>query len=437
MKSRSLWNIVLLLTGIAVVSACSTGSFNAATKAKKDKGSQSGGDPMGADGSKSSGGQKGGADIEVDRPALPNGAIDANGNGIPDGAEDGNGNGIPDGAEDNNGNGIPDGNEGSSGGGGNGGANGGSGGSGNGGGADAGSGGNGNGGGADGGAGGGSGGGGVIGGGGNNPPDIFNPNTPNTTPVPEACNPQDILILDFKSGWWAGDGSDAYTAKIQAELQNACPGKPSTVEYYHILKENAPAKFYAKADFPYTQVWIFAGTLEYKYDIPLDHPGLVEVASKIREKKPNLVFTSGFGCVDHANRLAQLILGITPFATYNRHKEVLHIESGKTVKAVISRMVTQATGLLFTGIISPMPDAIDADNKKAYSDELLTFAGSKPIGQCTLKNGSTLNCVGMLNTGTHKVVFDSGWQRLYATYLAGENTAVNRYLQNIVRTLAK
>lgn len=264
MKFARICHFFLLLS-VILIAACSQGTFSASTK--------KGGGPQKAGG----GGNAtipGNADIGIDAPTLPNGAIDANGNGIPDGAEDQNGNGIPDGAEDANGNGIPDGNEGGSGGST-----------------------------PSGGSGSGSGGG-IPNGGGDSsaPPSIFDPNTPPNTSVPTDCNAQDILILDFKSGWWAGDGGDMYTAKIQAELQSACPGKTSTVEYYHILKENAPARFYAKDDFPYTQVWIFSGTLEYKYDIPLDHPGLIEVASKIREKKPNLLFSAGFGCVDQAQR---------------------------------------------------------------------------------------------------------------------------------------
>lgn len=401
MKFARICHLFLLLS-VILIAACSKGTFSASNKGKTPETQQGG-----------SGAVPGSADIDIDAPALPNGAIDANGNGIPDGAEDNNGNGIPDGAEDNNGNGIPDGNEGGSG---NGSSNNGG----------DGAGGNGS-----------SNGGSGSGGSGGSGTDIFTPGTPTTTSIPTECNPQHILILDFKSGWWAGDGGDMYTKVIQAQLEQACPGKPSTLEYYHILKENAPARFYAKDDFPYTQVWIFSGTLEYKYDIPLDHPGLLEVANKIREKKPNLVFSAGFGCVDHSNRLAQLILGLTPFATPERHDKILHIKGDKPVDAVFSRMISQATGLLFTGITSPMPDAIDADEKKAYSDELLKFTGIKSIGTCKLKDNRTTDCVAMFSTINHKVVFDSGWQRLYASYVSGEETNVNRYLVNIVRVLAK
>src|SRR6185312_7796052 len=46
---------------------------------------------------------------------------------------------------------------------------------------------------------------------------------------------QTILILDFKSGWWAGDGGNFFQ-KITNSLQGTCT-QQVTIEYHHIVTD--------------------------------------------------------------------------------------------------------------------------------------------------------------------------------------------------------
>lgn len=130
------------------------------------------------------------------------------------------------------------------------------------------------------------------------------------------------------------------------------------------------------------------------------------------------------------------MLGLTPFATSNRNKDIIHIKDGGTVESVLSRMVNQATGSLFTGITATMPDAIAADGEEVYSDELWKIRTTKPIATCKDKSGKVVDCVSLLEQGPYRVAFDSGMQRFYAAYLPGEDGPVCQYLANIVRLLA-
>lgn len=259
-------------------------------------------------------------------------------------------------------------------------------------------------------------------------------NIPNN-PLPTDCQPQKMLILDFKSGWWSGDGGSTFSKLIKGELTAVCPKGESTVEYHHILKTNTPAKFYNDAVFDYTQVWILSGSTADNLDIDPNHPGLADVITQIKAKKSKLFLGAGFGSIDHSNKVGSGVFGITPFATAHKTGDILNIKSNGSNVSIINRTTPIGTGNIFTGVVGSIPDAIRANPVDAYSDELLMVNGLTVLAKCTLKGGSQANCVGVARINDINVVFDSGLQRFYAAYLAGEE-GVKQYLRNIARALS-
>lgn len=259
-------------------------------------------------------------------------------------------------------------------------------------------------------------------------------NIPNN-PLPTDCQPQKMLILDFKSGWWSGDGGTTFSNLIKGELTTFCPKGESSVEYHHILKTNTPAKFYNNAAFDYTQVWILSGSTADNLDIDPNHPGLADVIAQINAKKTKLFLGAGFGSIDHSNKVATGVLGVTPFATAHKTGDILNIKQNGSNVSIINRTTPIATGNIFTNVTGSIPDAIKASSTSAYSDELLMVSGLTVLSKCTLKGGSQANCVGVARINDINVVFDSGLQRFYAAYLSGEE-GVKQYLRNIARALA-
>ncbi len=434
---------------VGLLTACGGNTFADSDAKAKRRGADAGansGDLNGADGSGTSNGNGSGADGSNanGKPGSGSGSAASDsifGSGVGSASSGGAGNG---GSGGSGSGGIGDGGSGGSGSGGIG--NGGSGGSGSGGTGNGGSGGSGTGGTGNGGSGGnGTGGTGPGGGGGsgntgstnNNGGGGGSNNIPNN-PLPTDCQPQKILILDFKSGWWAGDGGSTFSNLVKGEITTACPKGESSVEYHHILKTKTPSVFYNDASFGYTQVWVLSGSTADNLDIDPNHPGLLDVTAKIKAKKPRLFLGAGFGSIDHSNKVTMDVFGFNAFATGFKSDDILTIAHNGTNVSIINRATPFGQGNLFTGVGGSIPDAIRASGSggtDAYSDELMSFNGLTVLSKCTMKSNVQASCIGVARIDSINIVFDSGLQRFYAAYVSGEE-GVKQYLRNIVRALS-
>src|SRR5207249_2009387 len=112
-----------------------------------------------------------------------------------------------------------------------------------------------------------------------------NPNPTSFVPPTElgcASRKQDILALDFRSGWWAGGGGGAYSGIVLPKVVESCP--KTAIDYHHfetsthvkcvytegsggscqnlaaaVNVSDIRASFVHQSVNDYTQIWILSG----------------------------------------------------------------------------------------------------------------------------------------------------------------------------------
>lgn len=277
------------------------------------------------------------------------------------------------------------------------------------------------------------------------PSDIFTGDT-NSTP-PTDCSDEQILVIDLKSGWWAGDGGETFQSFVRDEIEKrSCSGNLIGVEYHHILMASpelkAGSKFYKKDFKTYTQVWLLSGALADSMDIRLNEPNFQDFLQQIKTHKPRLFIGAGFGSADHANELARQILwGTEIFDVEVAHGEILAVRSDNVF--VQSYATALATGNLFSGVSGPIADVVKVGRggnmdpaKTAGADEILPLEGVTSLAQCvTVDQNRTVPCVGVAAYNGFNIVLDSGLARFYAIQTGHEPT--KQYFRNIVRALSR
>lgn len=264
--------------------------------------------------------------------------------------------------------------------------------------------------------------------------------------VPTDCSNEQILIIDLKSGWWAGDGGQTFQTFVRDEIEKrSCEGGVVSVEYHHILQNSkelqAGAKFYNKDFKTYTQVWLLSGSLEDDLDIRLEESNFQEFLQQIKTNKPRLFVGAGFGSSDHANELSRKVLwGQDLFKVEIKHGEILTVSTNNvTVQSYATPLVT---GNLFSGITSPIVDQVKVggfmagNDTIAGADELLKLSGVTALANCvSVDYKRTIPCVGVAAYGGFNMVLDSGLPRFYSIQTGHEPT--KQYFRNIVRALSK
>lgn len=255
-------------------------------------------------------------------------------------------------------------------------------------------------------------------------------------PLPTNCKAQQLLILDLKSGWWAGDGGVFFQDVISRELKLACPEGSPTVEYHHITNMTMPAQFYDKDFSVYTQVWLLSGSSKDIEDIDLATPELLDVFDKIKKFKPRVFLGAGFGSVDHANVLARALFNADAFATENNTGGVVSVMSPSDV-VVQTRMTPGNSSALFAGVTADLPDQLSIGSQIVSTDEILAHVpGLTVAAQCHTFSGRSVPCVATAEAAGVELVLESGLQRFYALYDTKE-THLSTYFRNILRWLSR
>ncbi len=283
-----------------------------------------------------------------------------------------------------------------------------------------------------------------AGGSGNTGP-IFDGNT-GATP-PKDCSNEQILIIDLKSGWWAGDGGSTFQQFVRDEIEkNSCEGGVVSVEYHHILmmdpRLKPGKKFYDKDFKTYTQVWLLSGSLEDAADIRIEEANFQEFIQQVKTHKPGLFLGAGFGSSDHSNELSRKILwGSDIFKVEIKHGDILTVKQNNV--KIVSYAKQLVTGNLFAGLSGAIVDVVkvggeDAWNpeKTAGADEIIKLSGVTPLATCvTVDQSRTVPCVAVAKYNSFNMVLDSGMPRFYSIQAGNEPT--KQYFRNIVRALSK
>lgn len=269
--------------------------------------------------------------------------------------------------------------------------------------------------------------------------------------LPTDCGDQNVLILDFKSGWWEGDGGNTFREIILDEIKShACPGSLAGVEYHHIVQHNIPARFHDGDFTQYTQVWILSGSLADAADIPLETPQFLGLLDAIIAHKPRLFLGAGFGSVDHVNEVTKRIWGRDGFHADHKTGEIVTVNRNGSNVRVRSHISPDVSGNLFEGVHGAIVDHVEVGGIYAGTDELLSdLPGLATLATCMTPPviadddifrsprsvpQRVVGCIGIGSYDGFAFVADAGLQRFYGLYTGEE--ATKTYLRNIFRALS-
>jgi hypothetical protein len=291
-----------------------------------------------------------------------------------------------------------------------------------------------------------------------------------------------VLVLDFKSGWWAGDGGEAFST-ILAGLTAACQGLVQ-VEYHHILQhvlnsttdlwhanllERFPRRIatggslaaqpwdlatgFDQADFrAYDQIWILSGADADPQDVPPSDPFFQGIVAKVAASGAHVFVGAGYGSIAHANAMATALGVGAPFATdLPEAGRTIYARDGIQVLTSVRAGVEIAAHPLTTGVSAlaevvrattstprapgAPPPAAEPDVLR--SDRLLPAPGLRLVA----RGASGAPAFGTVHVGDRRIVLDAGMQRYYGlSSLAGasaESLSTSALLRNVSAYLAR
>lgn len=259
---------------------------------------------------------------------------------------------------------------------------------------------------------------------------------------------QRVLVIDLKSGWWAGDGARFFD-KIMGGISAPCIGTVE-FEYHHILvddhesgifpggslRRNSSANFdsmFQHKDWnQYTQIWLLSGSENDSDDLPFNDPLLNRITSEISSSKGSLFVGTGYGSITHARKLASLLLPHVVFATSQNEGDTLSPDNnGLPIKSFLTKSAQLVEHILFGGVNTLVDEVYEnpgGGGLVVKSDYLVSTGSLKVIGR-NLSNQPIL-AVGETDT-RRRVVIDTGLQRYYAvSQTRGAETL--KFLQNIL-----
>ncbi len=258
------------------------------------------------------------------------------------------------------------------------------------------------------------------------------------------CPPQNenILIIDMKSGWWAGDGGNFYQTMTK-ELAMPCSGAVA-VEYHHVIKDSGGLISIlgglGGGDFTFidndwsgfTQIWLLSGALNDDLDIAPTDPTFVKIKDKIVASTATVFIGAGFGSILHANPLAEGLGFGALFGTDNAQGPLLSPQSGVTVTSRLTRGTHFADHPLFSRGINSIADNLNMLSTLGMGLVKGDYLNDNPSVEIAGKNTEGRNSIGVSKTG-RRVVFDAGLQRFYSFWGGGSKDPETLiYIQNII-----
>ena len=279
-----------------------------------------------------------------------------------------------------------------------------------------------------------------------------------TTPVCPQKNAK-ILVLDFKSGWWSGDGGD-FVDRIVNGLYLNCKSTVA-MEYHHFVRSVGTAvqgiehsnvintelispatsittgsPFFSKAFADptwtsYTQIWLLSGSSSDSTDVPITDPFFAQILNQINISKASLFIGVGFGSISHANILTQqLNLGVV-FSTIQAQGNILNPMRGVSLSTTLSATQFNSSHPIFGNGVKTIADQLMVGGTPAHGDKIAalpTFSvlATDNLNQASISVGSVL---------ARKAVLEADLPRYYAGWsnLSDDTTQL---LKNIVVYLA-
>jgi len=267
---------------------------------------------------------------------------------------------------------------------------------------------------------------------------------PNVEDIPKDCpdHLQEILVLDLKSGWWAGDAGDFFTTLLNG-LTEPC-GNSFRFEFHHVLETSNTYQVFPGGDIragsildvdqlalkknwgEYSQIWVLSGSAGDPYDMRVSNPVFQGVIAKIREAQVPLFLGSGNGNLTHVNALLGGMGSPSRFATTLPEGPVVDATGSVLVVSRLKAGAELKAHVLFSRGISTIVDAVQTGGTMMRSDYLQIGSDFTSVGDYS---GTKSGIAVRLGEGP-RIVLDSGLQRFYATKNSEENDTL-KYLQNI------
>jgi hypothetical protein len=269
---------------------------------------------------------------------------------------------------------------------------------------------------------------------------------------------QHILILDFRSGWWAGaggGGGEGITGVIFPLIADQCPG--TRIEFHHILKDielacDYPAKkcvghplvgaqadvVFGESDWNnYTQIWILSGSEKDASDLVAASSLFKKIADASKATCLPFFFGLGSGFIDHANFAAEA-LGLGTIASTAQADPNFWIYGPDIVARSTMAGTQLLPHVLFTGVDS-LADVIErtVGDGTVEGDALI----NNPIVQVIARDNRGAASIGVGRLPATKdlrwgrpFVIDAGAQRFYVADKAAHKGTL-QYLRNLTNYL--
>jgi hypothetical protein len=284
---------------------------------------------------------------------------------------------------------------------------------------------------------------------------------PGTNPEDFSQHVHDILMLDFRSGWWAGSAGEFHRqvldplrsteADVQIEFHHFTQGSDikciypptgeptcenATMSQGVVTAEEVRGRFEKSGWDEYTQVWILSGSEKDLSDIQVSGDIFEHFAEQAGASCIPFFIGAGDGFIDHGNAFAQSVglgpilatelgypgffFGTSPFGQITADS---HMGAGAELE----------THSLFTGV-EVVADGVNNGLQHARGDYLVENPEVEVIA--TDSAGRPVIGIGELPLGggdPRPFIIDAGMQRYYAV---GAEPDTLILLQNILRHLA-
>jgi hypothetical protein len=275
-----------------------------------------------------------------------------------------------------------------------------------------------------------------------------------------STRPQEILCVDFRSGWWAGGGGGTFSGTALGAVVAACPD--TKIDYHHfeinmhakcvyttsggggcqmltpaVTVADIRASFEHKAIGDYTQIWVLSGSDQDQSDIPVGDQLFQGVLGDTRGACIPMLVAAGDGFITHANTVTNDLGMGTVFSMKTNPPSFFSVSPFGAEAASSIPASSFKTHVLFTGVPSVV-DTVHSFIQQAHGDAL---AGSVPApaiydviardgaGNATIAIGASKHA----GDGYRPFIFDAGWQRMYTL---GKDAGTGQYLKNIVMYLS-
>jgi len=267
---------------------------------------------------------------------------------------------------------------------------------------------------------------------------------PNGETIPKDCPEklQDILVLDMKSGWWAGDAGEFFTTLLRG-LTEPC-GDTYSFEFHHILETSNTYQVFPggspragsildinqlvlKQDWgQYSQIWLLSGSVGDPYDMRASNPVFLGMLQKIHDAKVPLFLGSGNGNLTHVNALLTKLQSATQFTTNLPEGPVVNATGSFTALSHLKMGEQLTKHNLFARGIMQIADAVQTQSYQMRSDFLQLGSDFVAIGS----EGVNRPLIAVSAGEGRRIVLDSGLQRFYVANNSEEKDTLT-YLQNL------